>query len=93
MRRGIDAERNAIKAKQKETARRRRLAAKVNAKKRKATKKKKMIAKGNAVLKARNDKLPKTCTAAMCGEVGAKGLAARVLCLDRLKLYSSKVDP
>ena len=76
MRRGVDAERTLIKAKQKELFRRRRLAAKVKAKKRKADKKKAMVAKEKAALKARIEKLPKTFTAAMCGEAGAKGLAS-----------------
>ena len=92
VRRSLDAERNAIKAQQQVMFRRRRLAAKVNAKKKKAAKKKMAIAKEKAALKARIEKLPKTFTAAMCGEVGAKGLAARVLCLERLKLYSPKLD-
>lgn len=55
-------------------------------------KKKKLAEKEKAAFKARVDKLPKTFTAAMCGEVGSKGFATRVLCLERLKLHSPKLD-
>ena len=43
-----------------------------------------MIAKEKAALKARIDKLPKTFTAATCGD-------EKVLCLERLKLYSPPI--
>ena len=92
VRRGIDAEYNAMKARQKDANRKRKLAAHVQGKKRKAVKKKKALAKAKAALSARIAKLPKTFTAAMCGEIGAKGLAARVLCLERLKLKSPELD-
>ena len=92
MRRGLDAERDAIKAKQKVQIRKKRLAGILAKKKKKVTKKKNLLAKEKAALKARIAMLPKTFTAAMCGEVGAKGLAARVLCLERLKMYSPKLD-
>ena len=91
VRKGMDAEIRAIKARQKDAARKRRIAASVRAKKKKAEKKKKMIAKEKAALKARIDKLPKTFTAATCGDEKG-GLAARVLCLERLKLYSPPLD-
>ena len=51
-----------------------------------ANKKKRMIIKEKEDLKARLEKLPQTFTAATCGEVGAKGVATRVMCLERLKL-------
>ena len=54
--------------------------------------KKMALAKEKATLKARIEKLPNTFNAAMCGEVGAKSIAARVLCLERLKMHSPKLD-
>ena len=92
VKRGLDAERRVVAQRQKEMVKKRRLAAKVNAKKRRAAKKKQFAAKEKAAFKARVEALPKTFTAAMCGEAGGKGFAARVLCLERLKLHSPKLD-
>ena len=88
----LDAERKLVQARQKDASRKRKIAAQVNAKKRTAEKKKKFAAEAKAALKAKIDKLPKTFTAAMCGQPAGKGLAARVLCLERLKLHSPELD-
>ena len=88
----LDKERKLLQARQKDSLRKRKIAAQVLKKNKQAKQKKAFAAKAKAALKAKIAKLPKTFTAAMCGEAGAKGLAARVLCLERLKLHSPELD-
>ena len=88
----LDAERALVQSKQRAAWRKRKMAGIVNAKKKKAARKKSFAAKAKAALKAKIETLPKTFTAAMCGAPAPGGLAARVLCLERLKLHAPELD-
>ena len=88
----LDAERALVQSKQRAALHKRKMAGIVNAKKKKVARKKSFAAKAKAALKAKIETLPKTFTAAMCGAPAPGGLAARVLCLERLKLHAPELD-